>query len=156
MVTFIHFHRRKLLLYSMKLLIIRMHLSSSFVIRTVGDETGSTLHVGHWLAYCTCPGWVWWWRIWWNEDWQGKPKYSEKTCPSATLPTTNPTCQTRARTRAATAGSQRLTAWTMAWPSIFQLIIFYLVNLFPCAVSNTFILCRIKGSRGIKVTLVLI
>jgi hypothetical protein len=40
---------------------------------------------------CTCPGWLWWWRIWWNEDWQGKPKYSEKTCPSATLFTTNPT-----------------------------------------------------------------
>jgi hypothetical protein len=29
--------------------------------------------------------------IGWNEDWQGKPKYSEKTCPSATLSTTNPT-----------------------------------------------------------------
>jgi hypothetical protein len=28
---------------------------------------------------------------WWNEDWQGKPKFSEKTCPSATLSTTNPT-----------------------------------------------------------------
>jgi cellulose synthase/poly-beta-1,6-N-acetylglucosamine synthase-like glycosyltransferase len=27
---------------------------------------------------------------WWNEDWQGKPKYSEKTYPSATL-STNPT-----------------------------------------------------------------
>jgi hypothetical protein len=25
---------------------------------------------------------------WWNEDWQGKPKYSEKTCLSATLSTT--------------------------------------------------------------------
>jgi hypothetical protein len=57
------------------------------------------------LAYCTCPGWLWWWRTWWNEDWQGKPKYSEKTCPSATLSTTNPTCQTRARTRAAAVGS---------------------------------------------------
>jgi hypothetical protein len=34
----------------------------------------------------------WWlWRNWWNEDWQGKPKYSDKTCPSATLSTTNPT-----------------------------------------------------------------
>jgi hypothetical protein len=28
------------------------------------------------------------WSNWWNEDWQGKPKYSEKTCPSATLSTT--------------------------------------------------------------------
>jgi hypothetical protein len=23
------------------------------------------------------------WRAWWNVDWQGKPKFSEKTCPSA-------------------------------------------------------------------------
>jgi hypothetical protein len=38
-----------------------------------------------------CPEWLWWWRIWWNEDWQGKPKYSEKTRPSAILSTTNPT-----------------------------------------------------------------
>jgi hypothetical protein len=34
----------------------------------------------------------WWvWSIRWNENWQGKPKYLEKTCPSATLSTTNPT-----------------------------------------------------------------
>jgi hypothetical protein len=33
----------------------------------------------------------WLWSNWWNEDWQGKPKYSEKTCPSATLSNTNPT-----------------------------------------------------------------
>jgi hypothetical protein len=35
-----------------------------------------------------------WWWLWanrWNANWQGKPKYSEKTCPSATLSTTNPT-----------------------------------------------------------------
>jgi hypothetical protein len=31
------------------------------------------------------------WRNWWDADWQGKPKYSEKTCPSDTLSTTNPT-----------------------------------------------------------------
>jgi hypothetical protein len=45
------------------------------------------------LAYCTAPNdrWGWLWSNWWNEDWQGKPKYSEKTCPSATLSTTNPT-----------------------------------------------------------------
>jgi hypothetical protein len=55
-----------------------------------GICTGSTRHVGHLLAYCTCPGWLWGWRIWWNH-WQGKPKYSEKTCPNATLSTTNPT-----------------------------------------------------------------
>jgi hypothetical protein len=33
----------------------------------------------------------WVWSSWWNENWQGKPKHSEKTCPSATLSTTNPT-----------------------------------------------------------------
>jgi hypothetical protein len=34
----------------------------------------------------------WWvWSSRWNEDWQGKPKYSEKTCSSATLLTKNPT-----------------------------------------------------------------
>jgi hypothetical protein len=48
-------------------------------------------------------GWNYWpivpapddrWLVWssrWNENWHGKPKYSEKTCPSATLFTTNPT-----------------------------------------------------------------
>jgi hypothetical protein len=55
-----------------------------------GVQTGTTRHVGHLLAYCTCPGWLWGWRIWWNE-WQKKPKYSEKTCLSAILSTTNPT-----------------------------------------------------------------
>jgi hypothetical protein len=55
-----------------------------------GVQTGSTLHVDHLLAYCTCPGWLWRWRSWWNE-WQGNPKYSEKTCPDPTLSTTNPT-----------------------------------------------------------------
>jgi hypothetical protein len=34
----------------------------------------------------------WWiWSSRWNENWQGKQKYSEKTCPTATLPTTEPT-----------------------------------------------------------------
>jgi hypothetical protein len=35
-----------------------------------------------------------WWWLWsnrWNKDCQGKPKYSKKTCTSATLSTTNPT-----------------------------------------------------------------
>jgi hypothetical protein len=27
--------------------------------------------------------WWWMWSSWWNENWQGKPKYSEKICPSA-------------------------------------------------------------------------
>jgi hypothetical protein len=55
-----------------------------------GVQTGSTRPLGHLLAYCTWPGGLCGWRIWWNE-WQGKPRYSEKTCPDATLSTTNPT-----------------------------------------------------------------
>jgi hypothetical protein len=63
-----------------------------FLICIVGGvvQTGSTRHIGRSLAYCTCPGWLWGWRIWWNE-WQGKPKYSQKTSPDAILSTTNPT-----------------------------------------------------------------
>jgi hypothetical protein len=35
--------------------------------------------------------WWWLWSNWWNENRQGKPKYWDKTCPSAPLSTTNPT-----------------------------------------------------------------
>jgi hypothetical protein len=51
------------------------------------------------------------WSNWWNEFWQGKPKYSEKTCPSATLSTTK-SHMTRPglEPRTAAVGNQRLTA----------------------------------------------
>jgi hypothetical protein len=68
------------------------------------------------LAYCTWPGRLWEWRIWWNEDLQGKPKYSEKTCPSAILSNTNPTCPDPGSNPGRRRGSQRLTAWAMARP----------------------------------------
>jgi hypothetical protein len=50
-------------------------------------------YCGHYWPIVPAPDdrWWWLWRNWWNEDWQGKPKYSEETCPSATLSTTNPT-----------------------------------------------------------------
>jgi hypothetical protein len=35
------------------------------------------------------------WSNQWNANWKEKPKYSEKTCPSATLSTTNPTWSDR-------------------------------------------------------------
>jgi hypothetical protein len=51
------------------------------------------------------------WSNWWNEDWQGKPKYSEKTFPSATLSTTKShMTRPRLEPRTAVVGSQRLTA----------------------------------------------
>jgi hypothetical protein len=53
----------------------------------------SLFYWGHLWPILPAPGdrWGWLWSIWWNEDWQGKPKYSKKTSPSATLSTTNPT-----------------------------------------------------------------
>jgi hypothetical protein len=53
----------------------------------------SPLYCGHFSPIAPAPDdrWGWLWSNWWNEDWQGKPKYSEKTFPSATLSTTNPT-----------------------------------------------------------------
>jgi hypothetical protein len=55
-------------------------------------ETESTWYVGHCWPIVPASNDRWWlWSSWRNEDWQGKPKYSEKTCPSATLSTTNPT-----------------------------------------------------------------
>jgi hypothetical protein len=75
-----------------KLLCASWDVKTFFLICIVGGgvKTWSTRHVDHLLAYCTCPGWLWGWRIWWNE-WQGQPKYSVKICPDATLSTTNPT-----------------------------------------------------------------
>jgi hypothetical protein len=60
--------------------------------------------------------WWWMWSIRWLENWQEEQKYSEKTCPNATLSTTNPTWHW-ARTRAAAVESRRLTAWAVTEPS---------------------------------------
>jgi hypothetical protein len=51
------------------------------------------------------------WSNWWNENWQGKPKYSEKTYPSAALSTTKShTTRPGLEPRTAAVGNQRLTA----------------------------------------------
>jgi hypothetical protein len=67
-----------------------MLFKSFFIASGVGL---SPLYCGHFWPIVPAPddGWGWLWSNWWNEDWQGKPKYSEKTCPSATVSTTNPT-----------------------------------------------------------------
>jgi hypothetical protein len=55
---------------------------------------------------------------------QGKPKFSEKTCPSATFVHQKiPHDQTRVWTRASAVGSRRLTAWAMARRKIFPLFL---------------------------------
>jgi hypothetical protein len=51
------------------------------------------------------------WSNLWNEKWQGKPKYSEKTYPSATSSTTKShMADPVLNPRTAAVGSQRLTA----------------------------------------------
>jgi hypothetical protein len=68
----------------------------------------SPLYCGHFWSIVPAPDerWGWLWSNLWNEDWQRKPKYSEKTCPSATLSTTNPTWPDLG----SAMGSQRLTS----------------------------------------------
>jgi hypothetical protein len=50
-------------------------------------------YCGHYWPIVPAPDDRWWrlWRNCWNEDWQVKPKYSGKTCHSATLSSANPT-----------------------------------------------------------------
>jgi hypothetical protein len=89
-----------------------------FWILSDGVHSGSTRHCGHYWPIVPAPGDY--------EDGKvsgmngfgrgNRNKYSEKTCPDATLSTTNPTCQARARTRAAVVGSHRLTASALARP----------------------------------------
>jgi hypothetical protein len=63
------------------------------------------------------------WRSRWNVDWQGKPKFSEKTCHSATFVHHKiPHDQTRVWTMAAAVGSRRLTAWAMGRPKTVSCI----------------------------------
>jgi hypothetical protein len=57
----------------------------------VGWDSSTWYCCHYWtIVQATDDRWWWLWGNWWNEDWQGKPKYSEKTCPSANLSTTNP------------------------------------------------------------------
>jgi hypothetical protein len=69
----------------------RMHSLSIllffFLVVWGWGEIESTWYVGHYLANCTSCGWWWVWSSRWKEDWQGKLRYSDRTCPSATLPT---------------------------------------------------------------------
>jgi hypothetical protein len=47
---------------------------------------------------------------------RGNQRTRRKPAPAPLCPSQIPHDQTRARTRAATVGSQRLTAWAVAWP----------------------------------------
>jgi hypothetical protein len=76
--------------WEMKLQEFQLNREASIFFLFVRWDFG---YCGHYWPIVPAPGdrWWWLWRNWWNEDWQGKPKYSEKTCPSVILSTTNPT-----------------------------------------------------------------
>jgi hypothetical protein len=56
-------------------------------------DTESTSNVGYYwpIERASDDKWWWVWSGWWNENYQGKSKYSENTCPDATLFITNNT-----------------------------------------------------------------
>jgi hypothetical protein len=95
---------------------------SVFLFGGVGLGSYKPQYCGHTLAYCTfSPNdiWGWLWSNWWSERrLQGKPKHSEKTCPSSTL-SHHKSHMPRSgfEPRPAAVGSQRLTAWAMARPN---------------------------------------
>jgi hypothetical protein len=88
-----------------------------FLICIVGGgvQTGSTQHVGHLLAYCTCPGWLWGRRIWWMNG-RGNRSTRRKPAPAPLCPPQIPLHQSRDWMRAAAVGSQWLTASAVARP----------------------------------------
>jgi hypothetical protein len=53
---------------------------------------------------------------WWNDTDRGKPKNSEKTCPSATLSTTYPHMDWPGHEPRPLVRGQQLTTWAMAQP----------------------------------------
>jgi hypothetical protein len=70
---------------------------------------------------------IWWiWSSRRNENWQRKPKYSKKTCPSATLSTTNPTCPdlgSNPGRRGGKPATNRLSYATASWQPEYRLIL---------------------------------
>jgi hypothetical protein len=86
------------------------------------------------------------WNTRWNENWQEKPKYSEKTCPSATLSTINATWYTWDQARAAGVGSRRLTAWATAWRD--NQLLLSLASLSTNLVSKFLITFHHKETKG--------
>jgi hypothetical protein len=90
------------------------------------------------LAYCTAPNdrWGWLSSNWWNEDWQGKPKYSEKTYPSATLSTTNHTWPDPGANPGRRGGKPATNRFSYGAALLKMLV---LSNFFPRNVSDIFL-----------------
>jgi hypothetical protein len=92
-------------------------------------------YCGHYWPIVPAPDDRWLWRNLWNEDWHGKPKYSEKTCPSATFVHHKiQHDQTRVWTRAAAVGyheffGHSLTCETIS-PFLYFVFLLYSLSFF--------------------------
>jgi hypothetical protein len=77
------------------------------------------------------------WRSRWNVDWQGKPKFSEKTCPSATFVHHKiPHDQTRVWIPAAAVGSRWLTVQFTPVRTFFSVCCVYSTFFIKPLLSN--------------------
>jgi hypothetical protein len=94
--------------------------------------------------------WWWWWRIWWNEDWQGKPKFLEKTCPSATLSTTNPTWPDPGR-RGGKPATNRLSYGAAPRKNVTKYVSYFPIILCKCC-SSAFKLVMTTSSTSFPFT----
>jgi hypothetical protein len=117
-------------------------------------ELWDFVYCGHYWPTVPPPPdrWWWLWRNWWNNDWQGTPKYSEKTCPSATLSTTNPTWLDPGLNpgrRGGKPATNRL-SYGAAYSLFNDVFVSYTAELNACLwISN----CQLRGSKGLRVIL---
>jgi hypothetical protein len=77
-------HRRERLnRYYMLLKLIHVRLWQFFFNSNSGrcSPNWSAQHVGHQFAYCTCPGWLWWWRILVERWWVGETEVLRENLP---------------------------------------------------------------------------
>jgi hypothetical protein len=110
-------------------------------------ETDSICYVGHYLAYCTSPGW---WMIMSGAvgGMSGRENWSTQRKPSP-VPLCSPQIThdlTWARTYAATVGSRQLTSWAKAWPTFGVYILAYIFQTgfllcYATKLQSVFIYC---------------
>jgi hypothetical protein len=77
--------------------------------------------VTNWPILTAPDGRRWMWSSRWNENWQRKPKYYEKTRPSATLSTTDPTWYALGSNQGRRSGkptTNRLSYGTASWETL--------------------------------------
>jgi uncharacterized membrane protein len=100
----------------------------------------------------------WWmWSSRWNENWQGKPKYSDKTCPGATLFTTNPTWPdlgSNSSRRGEKLATNRLSYGTAIWlwvTSMYLVLAVFISQSLLASKTISIIFCVLVCLIGIKV-----